>query len=248
VADHTATPGVTSDDKSPDAIEREMELTRESITEKVAALESQVIGTIQTATDTLTETVESVKTTVTTAPSAVKETVHEAVAAVKDTVKETLTSVKESVASFSVSECVRDNPVAAVGTSLAGGFVTGYLLFGERPLMARGSREPAPRGRVGSVPHEFAAFGTSSTSPHAAPARPGMFAGLMAMVGAELEQLAKQALTTAIASLKQSVNEKVPQIMDDAVNTLAGRVTGGLDGTHAAHGGHPRPNTPAAGL
>lgn len=228
MADPTATPGLTADEKSPDAIERDMEQTRESITQKVAALETQVLGTIQTATNTLTDTVQTVKETVTTAPAAVKETVQETVAAVKDSVKETLTSVKESVASFSLSDCVRDNPGTALGTSAAFGFLTGYLLLGgreSRPLMARGYREPAPNGRPGTVPpdtaHHFASYGE-----RAEPARPGVFAGLMAMVGGELEQLAKQALTTALASLKQSVNEKVPRVMDDAVQTLADRVTG----------------------
>ncbi len=228
MADSTATAGVTDADKSPDRIEREMEQTRESITQKVAALETQVLGTIQTATNTLTDTVQTVKETVTTAPTAVKETVQETVAAMKDSVKETFTSVKETVASFSVTDCVREHPGMAIGTSAAFGFLTGYLLLGgddSRPLMARGYREPAPNGRPGTAPpdtaHHFAGYGE-----RAEPARPGMFAGLMAMVGGELEQLAKQALSTALASLKQSVNEKVPRLMDDAVQNLANRVTG----------------------
>ncbi len=40
--------------KTPEEIEREMLHTRESLTEKVAALENQVVGTVQTAADTLT--------------------------------------------------------------------------------------------------------------------------------------------------------------------------------------------------
>lgn len=224
MADPTATPVVTDADKSPERIEREMEETRDSITQKVAALENQVLGTIQTATNTLTDTVQTVRD----APAAVKETVQETVAAVKDSVKETLTSVRESVASFSLTDCVRSNPGAALGTSAAFGFLTGYLLLGgreSRPLMARGYREPAPNGRPGTLPPDTAHHVASYAS-HTEPARPGMFAGLMAMVGGELEQLAKQALSNALASLKQSVNEKVPRMMDDAVQTLADRVTG----------------------
>jgi ElaB/YqjD/DUF883 family membrane-anchored ribosome-binding protein len=246
VADHTPAPGVTADD--PDRIEREMEQTRESITAKVAALETQVLGTFQSAADTL----QTVKETVVTAPAAVKETVHETVAAVKDTVKETLTSVKESVASFSVTECVSNHPAAALGTSFAGGFLTGFLLFGERPLMARGYREPAPGGRPGTVPHEFAPFGHSGgSSGHAAPSGPGMFAGLFGMVAGELEQLARQALTTAIDSLKRSLNEKVPQIMDTTVQNLADRVTGHNGAADACNTGFASRGpaaTPAAGL
>jgi ElaB/YqjD/DUF883 family membrane-anchored ribosome-binding protein len=228
VADPTATPGVTAGEKSPDAIERDMEQTRESITQKVAALENQVLGTIQTASNTISDTVQTVKDTVSTAPAAVKETVQETVAAVKDSVKETFTSVKESVAAFSLTDCVREHPGAALGTSAVVGFLTGFLLLGgrdSRPLMARGYREPAPGGRPGTAPpdtaHHFSGYAA-----HTEPARPGMFAGLLGMVSGEVEQLAKQALSTALASLKQSVNEKVPRMMDDAVQTLADRVTG----------------------
>jgi len=89
---------------TPEKIERDMERTRESITEKVAALENQVLGTIQTATTTVTDTVQAVKEAVTSAPTAVK-----------DTVRETIASVKETVSSFSVSECVSSNPWAAPG-------------------------------------------------------------------------------------------------------------------------------------
>jgi uncharacterized protein YoxC len=245
-----ATPGVTGADQDPDRIEREMEQTRESITQKVSLLENQVLGTIQTATNTLTDTVQTVKDTVTTAPAAVKETV----AAVKDSVRETFASVKDSVASFSLTDCTRNHPGAALGTSVVGGFLTGFLLLGgreSRPLMARGFREPAPGGRPGTVPHEYAPFGGATGSHgHAAPAQPGIFSGLMGMVGSEIEQLARQALTTAIASLKQSVNEKVPRLMDDAVQTLADRVTGHNGAAHAADTRHTAygSSAPAAGL
>jgi len=59
-------------EKTPEQIEAEMMQTRESITQKVAALETQVVGTVQTAADTLTGTVEAVKELVTTAPGAVR--------------------------------------------------------------------------------------------------------------------------------------------------------------------------------
>ncbi len=233
--DSTAPTGLTADaDKSPERIESEMELTRESITQKVAALETQVLGTIQSATNTLTDTVQSVKD----APAAVRESVQETVAAVRESVKETISSVRESVAAFSVSDCVRDNPTAALGTSFAGGFLTGFLLLGgreSRPIMARGAREPAPEGRQGSVPPGYSAY---SADP--GPARSaGMFAGLIKMVGGELEQLARQALSTAIASLKQSVNDKVPKLMDDAVQSFTSRVTGQDTPAHARGNGNP---------
>ncbi|QDU21251.1 DUF3618 domain-containing protein [Urbifossiella limnaea] len=223
-----ATPGVTGADADPDRIEREMEQTRESITAKVSALETQVLGTIQTATTTISDTVQAVKETVTTAPTAMKETVQEAVAAAKESVKETLVSVKEAVASINLGECVGNHPGAALGVSAAAGFVTGYVLFGEkdsRPLTNRGFRGPAPEGRPDTASHDFTPFGHGAAS-RTVPSRPGIFAGLWAMVGSEVEQLARQALTTALASLKQSVNEQVPRLVDGAVQNVASRVSG----------------------
>jgi vacuolar-type H+-ATPase subunit E/Vma4 len=244
-----ATPGVTGADSNPDRIEREMEQTRESITAKVSALENQVLGTIQTATSTISDTVQAVKDTVTTAPTAVKETIQESVAAMKDSVKETFASVKDSVASFDLGACVGNHPAAALGASVAVGFVAGYVLFGDsRPLMARGFREPAPAGRPGTASHDHTPYGHAFSGPHAAPDRPGMFANLWAMVGGEVEQLAKQALSTALASLKQSVNEQVPRLVDGAVQNVADRVTGHNGATHGGHVAYNPTVAPAAGL
>lgn len=243
------TPGVTGADKSPDRIEREMEHTRESITAKVSALENQVLGTIQTATSTISDTVQAVKETVTTAPTAVKETVQEAVGAVKESVKETFASVKDTVASFDLGECVGNHPAAALGASVAGGFVTGFLLFGgkdSRPLMGRGYREPAPNGRPGTATHDHTPFGHGVA--HQEPARPGLFANLWAMVGGEVEQLAKQALTTALASLKRSVNEQVPRLVDGAVQNVAERVSSHAGDAHARPYAYSPSAAPAAGL
>lgn len=239
-----ATPGVTGADSNPDQIEREMEQTRESITAKVSALESQVLGTIQTATNTITDTVQAVKDTVTTAPNAVKESIQESVTAMKDSVKETFASVKDSVASFDLGECVGNHPGKALGASAAAGFVTGYFLFGgrdSRPQTVRGFRDPAPGGRPGTASHDQTSYGYAAPA-GAAPAAPGMFANLWAMVGGEVEQLARQALSTALASLKQSVNEQVPRLVDGAVHNVADRVA---VHTGAAHGGSA-PYTPTA--
>lgn len=243
-----ATPGVTGADKSPDRIERDMEQTRESITAKVSALETQVLGTIQTATNTISDTVQAVKDTVTTAPTAVKETIQESVAAVKDSVKETFASVKDSVASFDLGACVGEHPAAALGVSLASGFAAGYLLFGgeaSRPSSVRGLRESA-NGRSATAAHDYTPFGHGAASVE--PTRPGLFANLWSMVGGEIEQLAKQALSTALASLKKSVNEQVPKLVDGAVQNVADRVGGHSSPDAARPFAYTPTATPAGGF
>ncbi|MBX9624291.1 MAG: hypothetical protein K2X82_10830 [Gemmataceae bacterium] len=247
------TPGVTGADKTPDQIEREMTQTRESITEKVSLLESQVMGNIHS----LTGTVESVKEAVADTVQTVREAVVGAPTAVSDTVKQTLSSVgdtvKETIGSFSVSDKVRANPLAAVGTSAGVGFLVGLLIpsRGSRPLMARGHDEPAPGGRVGTAHTAYQGFADDRP---ARPAEPGLFGGLWAMVGKEVRQLAEQALTTALASAKQAVQHKVPQAVDTAVQGLTDRVAtaanglvGGQPNGTARVGGPNYTATPPAG-
>src|SRR5581483_9717475 len=64
---------------SPEVIEREMEATRASLTDKVAALEQQVLCTIQNASDSVSNIVETVKTVVPETLTSVKDTLTESV-------------------------------------------------------------------------------------------------------------------------------------------------------------------------
>src|SRR5262245_65948816 len=75
------------DRESPELIEREMEETRESLTEKVALLEDKVVGQIHAATDTVHGTVESVQDTVQTVKAAVQDTVQCVAGTVKNSVR-----------------------------------------------------------------------------------------------------------------------------------------------------------------
>jgi len=218
------TAGVTSE-KSPDQIEKDMERTRESITEKVSLLENQVIGVASS----VTETVQAVTDAVTAAPTAVSDTVKQTIESVKD-------SVRETIGSFSVSGCVRDNPWSAIGTTTVAGFLAGYFFGGRsggglfsRPIMAQGHDAPASNGRVGSA---HTAYDTESTSSHGRAAGGGLFSGLFAMVGQEIHQLAEQALSTAVASLKQSISTQVPQMVDTAVQGVTERVACAVGGHH----------------
>jgi len=222
------TPSVT-DRRSPDELERDMERTRESITEKVAALENQVIGTIQTATDTVSDTVNAVKETISTATgsvsdtvNAVKDTISAAPSAVRETIHDTIESVKDSVRSFSITGCISNNPGAALTTSILGGFLTGYLT-GSRSIMARGRRAPAPMGYAGTEREPQSLYNGP-----AAPSRreePGFFGNLFQMASQEIQKIAEQAMNTAIASLKSNVETKVPDFVEQAVSGLTDRIS-----------------------
>ena len=95
------------DNDTPEVIEAQMAETRQSLTEKVAALEDSVVGTVQSATTAVQDTVQSVR----------------------DAVEDTVGTVKENVSSaLDVSRHVRDNPWMMVGGAAAAGFLAGFTL------------------------------------------------------------------------------------------------------------------------
>ena len=185
-------------DKSPEMIEREMLQTRESITEKVAALESQVVGSVQSAADTLSSTVDAVKSLVSGAPEAVSDSVKQATAAVGDAMRDT----------FDISAHVRRNPWAALGASTLLGCVTGWLVSrgrGNSSTPAQAS-PPAPA--------------TSSAARHLADNTPGMLDGVMGVIGDKMKDLVRTALDTVSGSLKEQIQTGVPKLVGDAASRL----------------------------
>ena len=165
--------------------------TREAISEKVAALEHQVLGTIQTAADTVTNTVDAVKDAVASAPAAVGETM-----------KQTVEAVKESVAAFSVSECVRSHPWTSMGSA----FLAGFLLGRRSGTSPAAPVAPVP---IVSAPRE------------SAPREPGLVSEVCGMAGRELRQLAEEAIRSFAQTAKQAVQARMPNIVDAAIHHWA---------------------------
>lgn len=191
-------------EKTPEEIEREMLMTRESITEKVSALENQVVGTVQTAANTISGTVEAVKSLVTSAPEAVGDSVKQATAAVSEAMKDT----------FDITGHVRRHPWAAVGVSALLGCITAWLLPG-----GRGGSLGAPEG------YRPAAAGAAPPppAPHRAadePHTPGVVDEFVTMIGRKVKDLAETALNSLSASVKTNIEEGVPKLIDDAAARL----------------------------
>jgi len=191
---------VTPAEKSPEAIEREMLQTRESLTEKVAALETQVVGTVQTAADTISGTVESVKSMLSNAPDAVSDTVKQATAAVSDAVKDT----------FDITGHVRRNPLAAVGVSTLLGGLIGYLTGQSRASFAPLAAASAP---VPPAPPAYAAS-------RPADEKPGVIDEFMDMLGGKAKELVRTALESVSAAVKQNIESGVPKLVDEAASRL----------------------------
>jgi ElaB/YqjD/DUF883 family membrane-anchored ribosome-binding protein len=181
------------DHESAELIERQMEETRESLTEKVAQLEEQVVGTIQSATSAVQDTVQSVR-------SAVQDTVDSVSGTVKHSVESVSAGVKDAL---DVPRHVRDHPWPMVGGAAIAGFLTGMLVFRRAP-----TAKPAPAFTPRSV-----AETPMTTAAH----RPGWLNDLLEMAGREMRQLAEQAFAVASTSLRRSVQEGIPKLVERAL-------------------------------
>jgi len=226
-------------------IEREMEQTRASLVEKVAALENQVVGTLETATSTVKETVESVKDTVT----SVKEAVTGTVESVKDKVEHSVETVSDTVRdAFDLRTHIRSYPWACVGAATFAGFGLG-LLWGDRRGSAEGLRSSSlydtyvhENGRSRATAPMAATMARASDEgrsepPPAAPAqpaKPGLFDQLFARLSNELANLGEQAFHQLSDSLRKNLSDSIPQLIENvvaagssAVQNAVGNAVGG---------------------
>jgi ElaB/YqjD/DUF883 family membrane-anchored ribosome-binding protein len=197
------------DNESPELIERRMNQTRQSLTDKVVALEQQVVGTIQSATSAVQETVESVK-------SAVSETVT--------TVEDSVSSVSEGVMhAFDVRHHVDQHPWLMVGGAAAAGFLTGLLVFREKAGTGLGLFASPAFGHASYTPTPAAAppraFAPERDEPRREePKRPGWLDELFDRAGQEARKLGEAALASVVASLQRNIKDGLPQLIDNALH------------------------------
>jgi len=202
------------DRKSPELIEQDMHETRQALTDKVAALEQQVVGTIHEATTAVQDTVQSVK-------SAVEETVTN----VKDTVSGSVASVKST---FDVPEHVRTHPWAGIGVAALAGAVTGYLLSSEEKTTYRPGQRFAGNGISNQSTSSFASSPRASTSTaqtHQSH-EPGLFDEIWHRVRGEIKQLSEAAINTLSQSLRENLNQGIGHLVETAAAFAAGSAHG----------------------
>lgn len=210
---------LTPAEKSPEQIQDEMAQTRESLTEKVAALENQVVGSVQTAADTLTGTVDAVKSLMTSAP----ETMKHAAEVVSEKVREV----------FDISGHVRAHPWAAVGVSAGLGFLTGLLVFRGRESLGYSSGVAPPPSPGAPTPTRL----TPEPQP-AAPSKPGLFDDLVGVLGRKVREVAETVIDTATAAVNQNVRAGVPKLVDRATEAAAERLSPEAGGPTPRFGEH----------
>jgi ElaB/YqjD/DUF883 family membrane-anchored ribosome-binding protein len=192
-----------TEEKTPEQIEAEMFETRESLTEKVAALENQVVGTVQNAANTLTDTVDAVKSFVKTAPETVSDTVVNMVAAVRERVGNT----------FAISSRVQNNPWSSVGVSVGLGFLAGYLLLpGQK---STGASKPESRMPPPLPPED-------RPRPTAPSPGPGLLDELFGMLGKKVKEMTENVIDSATVAVNKNIRESVPKLIDEAAKKMVG--------------------------
>jgi ElaB/YqjD/DUF883 family membrane-anchored ribosome-binding protein len=186
-------------------IKQQMGQTRAALTDKLEALETKVLGTVNTTTDTVAQTVREVGATV-------RETAQD----VRATVHETLSSVRDAL---DVTRQAHEHPWLLLGGSVAAGYVGGCLL----DTLERGRHPSADVGRsMGLLPGE--------TEPPARHSAASFFKALAETFAPELDKLKRAALGMAMGVMRDKISESVPPQMRENFTEMMDRVTVKLGG------------------
>lgn len=187
-------------------IRDQMRETRTSLSEKLEALQEQVLGTVEGTTRSVTETVESVK-----------EAVEGTVATVTESVQDTVDSVKHT---FDVREQMQKHPWLMVGGAVVAGYVGGRLLMGRTHT---------------ALPPPSDGFATPLASAAARASRPSEPSWLDRVAGPLLKQAEELALGVIAGVAADLVKTSAPEPLRDQLNEMVEQFASGL-GAKPIHG------------
>jgi ElaB/YqjD/DUF883 family membrane-anchored ribosome-binding protein len=205
------------DERELEVIRHQMEATRSSLATKIEDLESQVMRTVQTATDTVSSAVEGAKDVVSSVSEGAKDVVEK--------VSETVESVKESL---NVSHYVERYPWASLGVSVAAGFALAQLLPARRSssgdydeaLPPASSGEIAPPSPSPSPPREEGSAVSNALSG-------AWHTAVSTVEGLAVGTLMSAIKELAVRSLPQEWQSELNRMVDDVTNRLGGKVMHG---------------------
>jgi len=224
-------------DNELEVIRHQMEEKRASLADKLEALESQVMDTVQGATAEVSHIVEEVKSTVDSVTGGVQETVETVKDTLTEGVQQTVESVKQTL---NVNDHIRRHPWLAVGGAVAAGFAGAYFLG--RPERSTNGSWDSRRLQEASPPapewspqaSRFAETPTSRPEPASAPAGESPFGpALSAIEEAGMEALNKVrelAVGTLMGVVGQVVANSLPPFLKDEASKLMTDLTTKLGG------------------
>jgi hypothetical protein len=200
-----------------EVIREQMEDTRTSLSDKLEALEQQVLGTVEEATSAVAQTVETVQ-----------ETVHQTT----ESVQETVAHVKESL---DVRKHVRRHPWLMMGGAVASGWLVNWWLS---PSSRRQelTMEPAPEepprfetSRFELEPVQGRENGHTETNGHAQPAA-ASHGWLPGPLKEAVEALRGLAIGSVMNGLRRLVIEAAPQAVTEELKPVLDHLTDNLGG------------------
>jgi len=217
-------------------IREQMAETRKDLTEKLDALQEQVLGTVVGTTRSVTQTVE-----------AVQEAVQDTVGTVKDSVQETVESVKSA---FDLSEQMQKHPWLLMGGAVLAGFVAERLLMG-RDYTALPPPSDGSPARPAPSRTEAATSAVRSAATSAATSTASLLESMAGPVLKEAEKLAFGVLAGVAADLvKTSAPEAMRGQLNEMVEKFASSVgvkpMSGLFAHDQAGNGQSRPQATAS--
>jgi ElaB/YqjD/DUF883 family membrane-anchored ribosome-binding protein len=195
-----------------DLIRQQMLETRTSLSEKLEALQEQVLSTVEGTTRTVTDTVQTVQ-----------EAVQDTVSTVSETVQDTVDTVKDT---FDINQHVRNHPWLMVGGAVALGYLGGRLLRnGSLPRLLAVGTTPGITPGTGSN-------GFTAAPPPAAPPAPNWFE---TAAGPILKQVQEMALGALVGVAADMIQQHAPENLKGPLDELTHNVASAL-GTKPLHG------------
>ena len=205
--------------------------TRQSLADKLSALEASVTQTVRAAQQTAQQTFAEVRGTVQETLGAVQGTVdsvkggvqgllgggstmsgdaqgaaanavHGLVGNASDQIKQGISDAGDQLReAFDVKPLVDKNPYGAVGVAVGVGFVAGLLFAPGKGGHSAGGS--AFQGLVGGA---------------SAGGRPGVFDEVFKLVGTKIREVSENAINQLASQVQQSVQQSVPKLIDGTIN------------------------------
>lgn len=194
-------------------IRLQMDQTRTALAEKLESLETKVLGTIATTTESVGKTVEEVGTTV-------RETTRD----VRAIMHETINSVRDAL---DVSRQIQHHPWAMVGGCVLVGYIGGVLL----DHFERGRLPSLPLAPEQLLPHDAELRERIESTPPARRSGSSFLKALVDSFAPELDKLKAAAIGLTIAALRDKIGDSVPPQTRKDFTEFMDRVTVKLGGT-----------------
>jgi len=223
-------------ENEPEVIRDQMQETRTALTDKLEALEHQVVSTVQSITNPVVETVETVKKAVEDTVCAVKDTVQSTVSTMTGAAEQTMETVKET---FNLSHQVARHPWLMMIGAAAVGYIGGRLLLPDntgssgRPTTS-GSPFPDSMNRMSAAPepprHNGHHDGARAETRESESSEENWFSGLTDMFGSEINQLKALGVGALVGVVRDLVTQNLGGEMGSRLKDWLNKVTEKMGG------------------